>query len=142
MLTVQYACDTGKDFPSEEDFEQWVDAVFKQLATEMTALTIRVVDGEEIQALNRDFRGKDKPTNVLAFPFEEPDYLGDIAICAPVVAEEANEQNKTPKSHWAHMTVHAVLHLLGYDHKEDESAEEMEGLEREIMKKIGFEDPY
>src|SRR5690606_20131870 len=93
-------------------------------------LTIRIVDEEESRILNRDYRGKDKPTNVLSFPFEAPPgldawpLLGDLVICAPVVAREAVEQGKPLMAHWAHMVVHGVLHLLGYDHEEDEDAED------------------
>ncbi|KZZ19879.1 rRNA maturation RNase YbeY, partial [Oleiphilus sp. HI0080] len=110
-------------------------------------LTIRVVDTPEIQELNANYRDKDKPTNVLSFPFEAPehielDLLGDLIICAQVVNAEAKEQNKDEKSHWAHMTVHGVLHLLGYDHIDDIEADEMEGLEIKILHELGYANPY
>ena len=97
--------------------------------------------------LNHEYRGKDKPTNVLSFPFEAPpgielDLLGDLIICRQVVEKEAEEQSKPLLAHWAHMVVHGSLHLLGYDHIEDDEAEEMESLETEIMQTMGFEDPY
>lgn len=141
LLVVQYACEMAEDLPTENDFACWVEAVFQKLEIEVVALTIRVVDLEEMQTLNRDFRQQDKPTNVLSFPFEPfphetTDYLGDIAICAPVVREEATEQGKAPMFHWAHMTIHGVLHLLGYDHVKDVEAEEMEALEAEILNAI------
>ena len=99
------------------------------------------------QALNRDYRGKDCPTNVLSFPMELPEefnmpMLGDLVICAPVVAREAEEQGKSPESHWAHMVVHGVLHLQGYDHQNSAEAEEMESLERRILAGLGYPDPY
>ena len=109
-------------------------------------LTIRIVDEAESASLNGRFRHKPKPTNVLSFPYEaealdEP-ILGDLVICAPVVAREAAEQGKTGEAHWAHMVVHGVLHLLGYDHEKDDDAEKMEAREREILCRLGFPDPY
>ncbi|MGL4679992.1 MAG: rRNA maturation RNase YbeY, partial [Plesiomonas shigelloides] len=109
--------------------------------------TIRIVDEEESHHLNLTYRGKDKPTNVLSFPFEAPPgielpLLGDLIICRQVVEAEAVEQQKELSAHWAHMVVHGSLHLLGYDHIEDEEAEEMESLETEIMQEMGYPDPY
>ena len=133
------------DIPADEDFHRWVGAA---LAGHETAeLTIRIVDREESHALNHQYRGKDRPTNVLSFPAELPPgvdipLLGDIVICAPLVAEEASEQEKTNRAHWAHLTVHGVLHLLGHDHQADEEAEEMERLEISILHGLGFADPY
>ena len=108
---------------------------------------IRLVDEAESRQLNRDYRGKDRPTNVLSFPFEAPPevltpLLGDLVICAPVVVREAREQGKPADAHWAHMLVHGVLHLLGYDHLEPAEADEMEALERDILAGLGFPDPY
>ena len=116
----------------------------RKLATE---LSIRIVDIAEGRALNRDYRGKDYATNVLSFPAELPPgvslpLIGDLAICAPVVAREAAEQGKDPRDHWAHMTVHGVLHLLGYDHIQDNEAEAMEALETRILAGLGIADPY
>ncbi|MEQ8661979.1 MAG: rRNA maturation RNase YbeY, partial [Gammaproteobacteria bacterium] len=110
-------------------------------------LTVRVVGRRESRALNRRFRGIDKPTNVLSFPAHglaavAPDLLGDIIICAPLVAEEARARGKTPRAHWHHLVVHGVLHLLGYDHVDAAAAHTMEDLEREIMAGLGFGDPY
>ena len=112
-----------------------------------TELSIRIVDIAEGRALNRDYRGKDYATNVLSFPAELPPgvslpLIGDLAICAPVVAREAAEQGKDPRDHWAHMTVHGVLHLLGYDHIQDSEAEAMEALETRILAGLGIADPY
>ena len=113
-------------------------------------VSVRIVDAEEIQALNREYRGKDRPTNVLSFPAgdiaglpdEEPAPLGDIVVCASVVQEEASTQGKTLGDHWAHMLIHGALHLLGYDHQSDEEAEAMEALERTILGAHGIADPY
>ena len=132
--------------PSDELLCQWINAT-PVAAGEDTELVIRVVDEEESRALNHQYRGKDKSTNVLSFPFEAPEgvpiaYLGDLVVCAEVVSREADEQGKTPEAHWAHMVVHGVLHLMGYDHQNDDSAEEMERLEIEILGRIGFPDPY
>ena len=110
-------------------------------------ITIRLVDSDESQQLNNQYRGKDKPTNVLSFPFEVPtgielDLLGDLVICAPVIAAEAIEQNKSENAHWAHMVIHGCLHLLGYDHINDQEAEEMEALEIALLAKLNIADPY
>ncbi|KZY70981.1 rRNA maturation RNase YbeY [Oleiphilus sp. HI0071] len=132
--------------PSNAEFKAWSLAAL--MATDKHfELTIRVVDTPEIQELNANYRDKDKPTNVLSFPFEAPehielDLLGDLIICAQVVNAEAKEQNKDEKSHWAHMTVHGVLHLLGYDHIDDIEADEMEGLEIKILHELGYANPY
>ena len=112
-----------------------------------TELSIQVLDEDAVQTLNREFRGKDKPTNVLSFPYEampgvEIPLLGDIVLCAGVIAREAKEQQKSLQDHWAHMLVHGVLHLRGFDHIEDDEAEEMEALERSILSAHGVSDPY
>ena len=104
-------------------------------------LTIRIVGEAESRTLNRDYRGKDKPTNVLSFA-GEGEVLGDLVICAPVVAREASEQNKTRRAHWAHMVVHGCLHLRGYDHERDSDAQRMEARETRILRSLGFDDPY
>lgn len=129
--------------PADEQFSEWVSAV-NQDDMEMV---IRIVDEVESQQLNNDYRGKDKPTNVLSFPFEAPpaipvEYLGDLVVCAPVVEREAEEQNKALNDHWAHMIVHGVLHLMGYDHQNESEADEMEGLEIETLARLGIPDPY
>jgi len=143
VVNLQLACDAG-DIPCATDFEHWAAAGLQQPQGE---LSIRVVGRGESQAMNRNYRHKDKPTNVLSFPYEAPvqvpsHYLGDLIICAPIVTEEAAAQNKSVASHWAHMVVHGMLHLQGYDHENDQDAEIMERLERQIMGKLGYSDPY
>jgi probable rRNA maturation factor len=115
--------------------------------TAAPTLCVRVVDSAESRRLDREFRGKDKPTNVLSFPASPEErvaggVLGDLVICAPVVAREAREQRKTLGAHWAHMVVHGTLHLLGYDHERTRDARTMEALEVEILRGLGFHDPY
>ena len=145
-LDLQIAVENEQGLPTEQDIQLWLDKTIPQFQ-ENAELTVRIVDTEESHQLNHDYRGKDKPTNVLSFPFEAPpgmelDLLGDLIICRQVVEKEAEEQNKPLLAHWAHMVVHGSLHLLGYDHIEDDEAEEMESLETEIMQAMGFEDPY
>ncbi|MGD9386671.1 MAG: rRNA maturation RNase YbeY [Gammaproteobacteria bacterium] len=110
-------------------------------------LSIRIVDAAESQALNRRFRGKDTPTNVLAFPAELPPelglpLLGDVVICREVVAAEAEAQGKPADAHWAHMVIHGTLHLLGFDHQEPAEAADMEAVETELLAELGWPDPY
>ncbi|AGB79125.1 MULTISPECIES: rRNA maturation RNase YbeY [Pseudocitrobacter] len=146
ILDLQLACEDNTGLPDESQFQTWLDAVIPQFQEE-SEVTIRLVDTAESHELNLTYRGMDKPTNVLSFPFEAPPgmempLLGDLIICRQVVEREAKEQNVSLDSHWAHMVVHGSLHLLGYDHIEDEEAEEMEGIETEIMLALGYEDPY
>ncbi len=145
---------TGSEqIPSANDFENWVKAALELEGQklEQPELTIRVVSAEESQQLNYDYRDKDKPTNILSFPFEAPDMLpkntfdellGDLVICEVVMKAEALQQNKLESNHWAHLVVHGVLHLLGYDHMEPEQAETMESLEIAVLEKLGIDDPY
>ncbi|KWU00412.1 rRNA maturation RNase YbeY [Vibrio toranzoniae] len=145
-LDLQLAVENEQGLPTEQDIQLWLDKTIPQFQ-ENAELTVRIVDTKESHQLNHEYRGKDKPTNVLSFPFEAPpgielDLLGDLIICRQVVEKEAEEQNKPLLAHWAHMVVHGSLHLLGYDHIEDDEAEEMESLETEIMQAMGFEDPY
>ncbi|BCL68779.1 endoribonuclease YbeY [Vibrio nigripulchritudo] len=145
-LDLQLAVENENGLPSEAQLNEWLTKTVSQFQKD-AEVTIRIVDEEESHQLNHEYRGKDKPTNVLSFPFEAPlgiemDLLGDLIICKQVVELEAKEQEKTVLAHWAHMVVHGSLHLLGYDHIEDEEAEEMESLETEIMQSMGFEDPY
>ncbi|WP_350304882.1 rRNA maturation RNase YbeY [Photorhabdus viridis] len=146
ILDLQIACENSQNLPEETLFQRWLDRVLPQFQSE-SEVTIRIVDEAESHDLNLTYRGKDKPTNVLSFPFEAPPevdlpLLGDLIICRQVVEKEAEEQQKTVEEHWAHMVVHGCLHLLGYDHIEDNEAEEMESLETEIMQKLGYADPY
>ena len=125
--------------PSAASLRGWAEAARGRKKGE---ITLRIVDADEGQSLNHNWRGKDYATNVLSFPMQEPGYLGDIVICAEVVAREAVEQGKVPRAHWAHMVVHGVLHLMGHDHIADDEAEKMESLERKLLSKLGFTDPY
>lgn len=148
QLDMQLAVENDNNLPTEEQLTLWATtALLNRTEYEEPEMTIRIVDEEESQELNHEYRGKDKPTNVLSFPFEAPAHvpiplLGDLIVCKQVVEREAIEQGKTLTSHWAHMIIHGCLHLLGYDHIEDEEAEEMEGIERVVMAELGFEDPY
>lgn len=134
--------------PELEQFQQWVDAALALFEDGADCeLVIRLVDDEESAQLNQQYRQKSGPTNILSFPFEAPagmdmDLLGDLVICAPLIALEAAQQNKLPEHHWAHITIHGVLHLLGYDHIEDQDAEQMEALEIEVLSKLGVANPY
>ncbi|GAA0791442.1 rRNA maturation RNase YbeY [Marinobacterium sediminicola] len=144
-VDVQFAIE-APNLPTEADFTLWVETVLKERKVD-GEVCIRIVDQEESQALNAEYRGKDKPTNVLSFPFEVPPgvpvtLLGDLVICADVVAQEAEEQEKPLLHHWAHMVVHGTLHLLGFDHINDDEAEEMEALERDLLARLDIADPY
>ncbi len=143
-LDLQFAASAYT--PTEEQFEHWVAAALKGRRDE-TELTIRVVDREESRGLNDQYRGKDQPTNVLSFPFETLDYMelpliGDVVICAAIVEEEAKQQGKEIDAHWAHMVIHGILHLLGYDHIEEEDAQVMETTEIKILAELGYSNPY
>jgi len=146
ILDLQVVCENTADLPDESQFHRWLSAAVTPFQPE-SEVTVRLVDEAESHELNLTYRGKDKPTNVLSFPFEAPPgielpLLGDLIICRQVVEQEAAEQGKSPEAHWAHMVVHGTLHLLGYDHIEDDEAEEMESLETEIMLALGYPDPY
>ena len=144
-VAVNYAAPRA-GVPAAVSFRKWVAAALKGRIRQAD-LAIRIVDEREGQALNRHYRGKDYATNVLSFPAELPEgvklpLLGDLVICAPVVAREAAEQGKPVAAHYAHLTVHGVLHLLGWDHEHDKDAEAMEQLEREVLAELGLPDPY
>ena len=133
--------------PSSSELELWTNAVLNYEGLSEREVTIRFTDEAESQSLNHEYRGKDKPTNVLSFPFEAPpgieiNLLGDLVICAPVISREAEEQQKRVSDHYAHMTVHGLLHLMGYDHIDDADAEEMESKEIYILATLGIDDPY
>lgn len=137
----------GRELPSAENILSWVEASLEE-ENLFSEVVVRIVDEAESAELNEVFRKKTGPTNVLSFPFDMPPevselkLLGDLVICAPVVAREAIEQHKEPLAHWAHMVVHGTLHLQGYDHLTDEQAKEMEGLEQRILTRLGYPDPY
>lgn len=137
--------------PDEKTLGLWAGTALRRAGVEAgrRELTVRIVGEAESRELNAGWRGKDRPTNVLAFPGGEPDLpggadypLGDLVVCAPVVAREAAEQGKSAAAHWCHMIVHGTLHLAGYDHQTPEEAARMEGLEREILAELGYPDPY
>jgi len=150
-VSVGYALPRA-GLPAAVSFRKWVAAALDGRIREAD-LAIRIVDAREGRALNRHYRGKDYATNVLSFPADVAEgvklpkgvkmpLLGDLVICAPVVAKEAREQGKPLNAHYAHLTVHGALHLLGWDHEDDADAECMEKLEREILAGLGIEDPY
>ncbi|RBF90322.1 rRNA maturation RNase YbeY, partial [Xanthomonas oryzae pv. oryzae] len=148
-VAVSYALPRA-GLPSAVSFRKWVAAALKGRIREAD-LAVRVVDEKEGCSLNHHYRGKDYATNVLSFPAELPEglpkgikmpLLGDLVICAPVVAREAAEQGKSLAAHYAHLTVHGTLHLLGWDHDDDKEADAMEQLEREILADLGIDDPY
>lgn len=135
--------------PSDRDISRWVIHALQSntALNPASELSVRIVDSDEIQSLNRQYRQKDKPTNVLSFPAELPEgidipLLGDIVICATIVADEAKAQGKAVDDHWAHMLIHGTLHLLGYDHIDDGEAEEMEQLEIKLLAVLGINSPY
>ena len=146
FVDLQIATENLEGLPTEDQIVQWATAAVQPEGDEVE-MTVRIVDEAESHELNLTYRGKDRSTNVLSFPFECPDevelpLLGDLVICRQVVEREAAEQEKSLMAHWAHMVVHGSLHLLGYDHIEDDEAEEMESLETQIMQGLGFDDPY
>jgi probable rRNA maturation factor len=135
---VQYAVST-RNLPSRAQLRKWARAGLEHEAK----ITIRIVGQAEGRALNRDFRGKDHATNVLTFVFRDaPPFEGDLALCAPVIAREAREQGKSLAAHYAHLVVHGVLHLQGYDHENDADARVMEKRESQIVAGLGYADPY
>jgi probable rRNA maturation factor len=144
-LDIQFACENS-NLPSTAQMQLWAEAALLSYNKDFE-LTLRLVDISESQQLNHQYRGKDKPTNVLSFPFEVPDgieldLLGDLVICADVVESEAITQNKTVNAHWAHMIIHGCLHLLGYDHISEDEAIEMETIEINLLAPLGIENPY
>lgn len=143
-LDVQLAGEFGS-LPTFDEFLRWVTVALQGRTP--AELTVRIVAEDESRALNGRYRGKETETNVLSFPAELPEgidlpLLGDIVICAPVVAAEAAAQGKPEKAHWAHLTVHGVLHLLGYDHQHEAEAGVMESLEIRLLESLGFPNPY
>ena len=141
---------TTTTIPDDDQFQRWINAV-PDTGDRKFSLTIRIVDEQEAQRFNREYRNRDYATNVLSFPAELPEglpaefrqsQLGDILICAPVVVREASEQQRPEADHWAHLTIHGILHLLGYDHEQPDEAVVMESLETDILKNVGVSDPY
>jgi probable rRNA maturation factor len=144
-VDVQYAV-SADGIPGEASIRRWVEQALP--AEQATAeLSVRIVDEAEITALNRQYRGKDGPTNVLSFPYEAipgvaSKLLGDVVICAPVVAGESIAQDKPLEAHWAHMVIHGVLHLLGHDHHKEGEANRMETIEVKLLAELGYANPY
>ncbi|MBM3117577.1 rRNA maturation RNase YbeY [Jeongeupia naejangsanensis] len=146
-LALQVATDAA-GLPGKAQLKTWMDAALRP-GVKTAEITVRIVDAEEGQQLNRDYRGKDYATNVLTFTFDDDmpaveglPLFGDLVLCAPVVEREAQEQGKTLLAHYCHMIVHGTLHLQGYDHIEDDEADEMEALETQIVTTLGYDDPY
>lgn len=149
-VTVELAISDNVDtenmnIPDQESFQLWTESAC--LDDEDVIASLQIVGRDEMQHLNKAYRDKDAPTNVLSFPMQLPDeidikLLGDLALCVDVINEEAKVQGKALNAHWAHMVVHGMLHLQGYDHIEDDDAKTMEALEINILEKLGFENPY
>ncbi|WP_022940154.1 rRNA maturation RNase YbeY [Psychromonas hadalis] len=150
FVDLQIACENEVLLPDLADIEKWISAAIdagSEKKHDEAELTVRIVDIDESQQLNFDYRGKNKPTNVLSFPFQNPPgitlpLLGDLVICKQVVEKEAIEQQKSLTAHWAHMLIHGSLHLLGYDHIVENQALEMENLETRLLVELGFSAPY
>lgn len=145
LVDVQRECQS-ENLPSDAQFLLWVTTALKG-RKDRGEICIRLVDADESQALNSEYRAKDYATNVLSFPFEAPpgipmDLLGDLAICAEVVKREAAEQGKPLMDHWAHMVIHGTLHLIGFDHINEPDTVEMETLETELLASLNIADPY
>lgn len=143
-LDIQYPDGDSSGLPDQASFTRWVQGALGERAT---ALTLRLASVSEMADLNQRYRGKTGATNVLSFPLEFPTetgipYIGDIVICPEVVEREAAEQHKPLDAHYAHLTVHGILHLLGYDHHDEDEAIEMETLETQILAQLGYPDPY
>ncbi len=147
-VTAHIDNESGLDnIPNPSAMRGWIEAALTRTDHGDAELSVLIVDSAEMTSLNHQFRQQNKPTNVLSFPTDLPDgvtipLLGDIAICAQVVEQEAREQGKTSTAHWAHMLVHGTLHLLGYDHIDDSEAEQMEAMETAIITALGFPPPY
>lgn len=154
IVDIQHASEQAEAIPSDALFTSWVEHTLQSSYVQdaisdksQVELSIRMVDVAESQQLNFQYRQKDKPTNVLSFPAEVPDFvdvplLGDLVICVPVVIQEAMQQQKEANAHWAHMTIHGILHLLGYDHVEEKDALLMESIEVKLLTALVFPSPY
>lgn len=149
-IDLQIATDeTESNYPSVEKMTLWASTALTLGGRDTDCeLTVRLVSSEEIHELNNTYRHVDRPTNILSFPFETPDgleempFIGDLVICKEVLLKECSEQNKTLEEHFCHLIIHGCLHLIGYDHIEDEEAQVMEGLEIKALAKLGFKNPY
>jgi probable rRNA maturation factor len=142
-MSIDLVIQKQQDFPnlpSDGDLKHFVNSAC--LNNSETEVTLRIVDEAESQALNFQYRKKNKPTNVLAFPYETSEYLGDLVVCAPIVEAEASEQGKKLIAHWAHLLIHGILHLQDYDHVEEQERRKMEAMEIKLLKQLGYENPY
>lgn len=144
-ISISDSIESADDVPASSLLQSWAAAAYLGKTSAIVSLLINSPD--EIQQLNKQYRGKDKATNVLSFPMQSPEevdicLLGDVVLCAEVIKQEAKQQDKTETSHWAHMVVHGMLHLQGYDHVDDAEAQTMEQLEIKILEKIGIDNPY
>jgi probable rRNA maturation factor len=145
MAVSELAEDEDPDIPDLQAFQQWADCACP--TGKDVVASLQIVTRDEMKTLNKTYRNKDVPTNVLSFPMQLPDevginLLGDLVLCAEVISNEALEQGKSSRAHWAHMTVHGMLHLQGYDHIEENDAEVMEAMEVKFLKQLGFDNPY
>ena len=145
-VEVQIAA-ADASLPSQRQLSDWALAAWQEEGVRDAEVVVRVTDEAESRRLNHEFRGRDNATNVLSFPFDpvpeiDLNHVGDLVICAPVVVREAVEQGKQADAHWAHMVVHGMLHLQGYDHETDEQAAEMETLETQVLTGLGYPAPY
>lgn len=144
-IEIQYATES-RNLPDTKKIKKWVKSSLNN-KIKQAEITIRIVDEEEGTRLNEQWRSASGPTNVLSFPYNEdnknPETMqGDLVLCAPVIFREAKQQNKSPDAHWAHMIIHGILHLQGFDHIQENDAVEMESLETDILNKLHFPDPY
>jgi len=152
QLDIQLAdnlSDSIEEPPPSSLLQTWAQIAWQGDSAQPVNLSLRIVSAAESQQLNNDYRGKNKPTNVLSFPMQLNEnipmpeiMLGDLAICSEVVINEASQQQKALQSHWAHILIHGMLHLQGFDHVEDDEADKMEKLEIQIMQQLGFPNPY
>ena len=145
-VDLQWQCPNLPEYPDEKQILLWAKAAI-ETNVPAAELSVRIVDSDEMQHANHNWREKDKPTNVLSFPASFPEeaginYLGDILICADVLSRESDEQQKFLIAHWAHIVIHGVLHLQGYDHIDDQDALRMEQREIEVLRGLGFDNPY
>lgn len=145
MSVSEYLDAEEEDIPDAAMVQQWAEKAC--LRDDQVVTSVQIVSRDEMCELNNTWRGKDRPTNVLSFPMQSPDeidlkILGDLALCADVINTEARQQHKPAQAHWAHMVVHGMLHLQGYDHIDEQQADEMEELEIRILDQLGFDNPY
>lgn len=145
-MSISESLESGEeDIPDAEQIQRWAERAC--LSDDQLVTSVQIVGNDEMRDLNNTWRGRNKPTNVLSFPMQTPDeidlkILGDLVLCAPVINAEAGQQHKPVHAHWAHMVVHGMLHLQGYDHVDDEQADKMEALEIRILEQLGFDNPY